>query len=348
MHFIVAGKLDQATGGYRYDARIVAGLRDAGWRVVVHELDGCFATPDDQAASALEQSLASIDSDQLVVIDSLALGGLPEIAQRCAQRLTLAALVHHALADEHDTDAMTRRRWLASEHQALAAATRVITTSDYTANRLLELELVATRPAVAEPGVEPRPCTTPNLDMPLRLCCVASIIPRKDNAGLVAALAQLRDLNWRCDIVGALDRDPATTTDLRRRIERHGLGERVHLRGILPNDELDVVYRQADLFVLASRFEGYGMVITEALAYGLPIVTTTGGALRDTVPANAGLTVPPNDVPALRSALARVLGNRTCFDALVAGARRARKNLLDWPAATQRFTQVLAEMDSIR
>lgn len=341
------GALDQATGGYQYDSQIVAGLRLRGWHVDVVELDGRFPNPDSVAASALDQVLDTVGPGQTVVIDGLALGGLPDVIRRHGHRLTILALIHHALADETGVETGEGRGWLEPERRALASVSGVVTTSIYTANRMQGLGLLASPPHVVTPGVEPHAPAMASLDPPINLCCVASIIPRKNHAGLVDALAKIRDLDWRCDLVGSLNQAPETAAALQDCIDHHALGRRIRLSGELTADALDSVYRQTDLFVLNSRFEGYGMVVSEALAYGLPLVTTTGGALHDTVPAEAGLTVEPGDTEALADALGRALTDRELFNSLKTGAAKARRHLPDWQTCAENFEQALLEIISI-
>lgn len=347
INFVVPGPLDQATGGYRYDARIVAGLRARGWQVDVAELDGRFPAPDAAAVHALDQALGTTPSGQIVIIDGLALCGLPDIIQRHSHRLAIVVLIHHALADEAGVETATGQSWLEPERRALASVANVITTSAYTANRLQELGLVASAPHVVVPGVDPRSPAAPNPDPPVNLCCVASIIPRKNHAGLVDALAEIRDLDWCCRLAGSLEQSPETVSEVLDRVKRHTLEQRIRLDGELTANALDSIYRQSDLFILPSRFEGYGMVVTEALAYGLPLVTTTGGALRDTVPGQAALTVKPDDAEALAAALRRVLSDRGLFHELKAGAADARQRLPDWQTAVTNFDQILLESRTV-
>ena len=132
--------------------------------------------------------------------------------------------------------------------------------------------------------------------------------PRKGHGLLIEALARNAARPWRLTIIGSLTRDPETVAGVRAAIARHGLGDRVTLAGEWEQERLGAAYEAADIFVLASYHEGYGMAFAEALAYGLPIVATTGGAIPETVPQGAGLLVPPGDVASLADALARVDG----------------------------------------
>ena len=97
---MVPGPLDQCTGGFRYDSHIVSGLRSLGWEVSVHNLPGSFPDADDVAVKSLSAALDSLPDGTRVVIDGLAMGGLPDLVSSHSERLQVHSLVHHPLADE--------------------------------------------------------------------------------------------------------------------------------------------------------------------------------------------------------------------------------------------------------
>ncbi|MBZ9560273.1 MULTISPECIES: glycosyltransferase family 4 protein [unclassified Modicisalibacter] len=338
---IVAGDPQQLTGGYVYDARIAEALREQGWRVDVIGLEGRFPEPDAVAAQALDTALAGLADGARAVIDGLAMGALPEVVARHGERLDLTALVHHPLADETGLDEAQRTRFAVSETRALGAVARVIVTSPFTARRLADYHVAPGRIAVVEPGVDRAPLPADGGDSATRLLCVATVTPRKGHDVLIDALATLADRDWRCDCIGGLDRDTAHVDRVRERIAATGLEARIHLLGERPPAELGSAYRDADVFVLPSHYEGYGMVISEALAHGLPVITTTGGALAHTLPADAGLPVPPGDAEALAGALARWFDDAELRRHLRDGARRARDALQDWNQAGRAFAAAL-------
>ncbi|MDT8878784.1 glycosyltransferase family 4 protein [Halomonas saccharevitans] len=343
---IVAGNPDQKTGGYLYDARMVAELRRQAWRVEVVGLQGRFPLPDRKARHSLATTLAGLADDALVVIDGLAMGGLPDEVERHAERLRIVALVHHPLADETGLD-VARKAWFRErEAWALAAARRVIVTSHHTARGLSEYGVPDQRIRVAEPGVDRAPLADAALDPEVpasagRLLCVATLTPRKGLGLLVEALAALTDRAWACEVIGSHRRDPGHAHALLAETRRLGLADRLRFMGEQDDRELEAAYRRAALFVLPSWYEGYGMVVTEALARGLPVITTTGGALADTLPPAAGIAVPPGDVGALREALSGWLDDPGLRHRLRRGAREARNGLADWPAAARDFMAAL-------
>ena len=345
LHFIVAGDPGQRTGGYLYDAHIVTQLRRLGWQLTVKGLAGHFPAVDAQARQAMEAALSTLAEDSLVVIDGLALGGLPEVVVPHARRLRLLALVHHPLADEGGLAPAQQLRVEALEREALSAMRGVITTSQFSAHRVARMGLADVRIEVVEPGVQARPLAAAD-HSPARLLCVASLTPRKGHDLLVEALSLVAELDWQCDCIGSLTRDVEHAERVRGAIAHHGLGERIHLRGELDDAALHAAYTAADLFVLPSHYEGYGMVITEAVAAGLPVLCTTGGALRHTLPPEAGIAVPAGDVPALAAALRHLLSHPEARFALRDGARRARPQLTDWVQAGRQFAAALERLST--
>lgn len=351
---IVAGDPDQRTGGYLYDAHIVSALRDQGWEIDVVGLAGTFPDADAEAATALTLALEALPDHSAVVIDGLAMGALPDVVAQHAQRLEVSALLHHPLGDELGLNDADQQRFHRSELNALAYVARIIVTSHFTARRLPELAARYAIPVkagitVVEPGVALAPISPAAASgEALRLLCVATLTPRKGQDILVQALAGVTGDHWQCDCYGGA-RDAVFTQRVQQLIEQHGLQQQVRLHGECDSETLEAAYRHAHALVLPSWYEGYGMVVTEALAHGLPVITTTGGALRDTLPEGAGLSVEPGDSAALQDAL-----NRFCNDAelqhqLRHGAAQARSQLSDWQAAGKAFAAALtAPSDTTR
>lgn len=343
---IVAGDPDQRTGGYLYDAHIVSALRGQGWEIDVVGLEGTFPDADTEAATALALALETLPDHSAVVIDGLAMGALPDVVAQHAQRLDVSALLHHPLGDELGLNEADQQRFHRSELNALAYVARIIVTSHFTARRLPELAARYAMPlkagiTVVEPGVALAPISPAAVPgEALRLLCVATLTPRKGQDILVQALAGVTSDHWQCDCYGGA-RDAAFTQRVEQLIKQHGLQQKVQLHGECDSETLEAAYRHAHALVLPSWYEGYGMVVTEALAHGLPVITTTGGALRDTLPEGAGLSVEPGDRAALQDAL-----NRFCNDAelqhqLRQGAAQARGELSDWRAAGEAFAATL-------
>lgn len=349
---IVAGDPAQRTGGYLYDAHIVSALRDQGWEIDVVGLKGTFPDADAEASAALVQALESLPDYTAVVIDGLAMGGLPECVARHAKRLEITALLHHPLGDELGLNEADQQRFHRSELDALSYVTRILVTSHFTARRLPALAAHYAMPlnasvTVVEPGVAQAPIS-PGLASgeSLRLLCVATLTPRKGQDILVKALAGIAGDYWQCDCYGGA-RDSAFTQRVQQLIKQHGLQQKVRLHGECDSEALEAAYQNAHALVLPSWYEGYGMVVTEALAHGLPVITTTGGALRDTLPEGAGLSVPPGDADALQDALSRFCNDTELRNQLRHGATQARDQLSDWQKAGEAFAAALTAQSNV-
>ncbi|MGP1393921.1 MAG: glycosyltransferase family 4 protein [Inquilinaceae bacterium] len=346
LHFALPGDPETRTGGYLYDRRVVDGLRQDGRTVVLHRLADSFPNPDPAALDHARAVFAAIPDGATLVVDGLAFGALPAVAREAADRLTLIALVHHPLADETGLDPDHRRALYDSEKSALAAAAGIVVTSDATARRLADYDVPADRIVVAPPGTDPALLAVGSGGPGLSLLCVASLTRRKGHAVLLDALASLADRAWHLTCAGNTGLDPDTAAAVRARIAETGLDTRVDLLGEVDGDAVAALYHRADLFVLPSYMEGYGMVLTEALARGLPIVATTGGAIPDTVPPAAGILVPPGDAGALSEALGSLMDDRHVLDSLALGARAARRHLETWDGTVGRFAAALRQWET--
>ncbi len=339
VHLIVPGRLDQRTGGYLYDARMVEGLRSRGWRVVAHELPGRFPDPDELAARALRGALQDVPDGAVVVADGLAIGGVPDAVSEASLRLRIVALVHHPLADETGLPAPERARFARLERHTLAAARGVIVTSSHTRDRLADYGVTGRSVRVVEPGTEPaEPATGPPPGAPTRLLCVGSVTPRKGHDVLIDALGTLLDIPaWECICAGSLERHPSFSARVRRRGEEAGLSSRLRFVGEQSSSALDALYHTSSFLVHPSWYEGYGMVLTEALVRGLPIVGTTGGAVPHTVPPEAGTLVEPGDAPHLAEVLRLWLTEPTVRARCAAAARRSARRLPRWDTQVEAF-----------
>jgi len=346
LHFVVPGPLEQLTGGYVYDAHVVAALRDRGWNVHVHNLRGRFPDPDATARASLTATLADVPAGARVVVDGLGMGVLPDVIEAHAKRLRILSLVHHPLAEETGVAPADKERFARTERRAIAACAGVIVTSGFTARVLDTYGVGAERARVAPPGTDrARPAIGPRPGAPPALLCVASVTPRKGHDVLVAALEQVRDLEWTCVCVGSTERDLDHAASVRAKVARAGLNERVSFVGEREGEQLEAQYHGASVFVLASYYEGYGMALAEAIARGLPIVSTTGGAIPFTVPADASVLVPPGDAEAFASALRSVLDpDATLREELAAAARRRAAELPTWDEAVDEFAAAVREL----
>jgi glycosyltransferase involved in cell wall biosynthesis len=339
---MLPGSLERRTGGTIYDRRIVEGLRARGYDIDVAELSGSYPFPHDAARKEASDRLAAVPDGATVIIDGLAFGALPGLAQRERGRLNMIALVHHPLADETGLSGAQCAALKESEEEALEHARRVIVTSQFTRSRLASYRVPPERIRVVLPGTDPAALAERNLERDLVLLCPAALIPRKGHRDLLRALAPLAAIPWRLICAGKEDSDSACAADIRAMAADLGLASRVTFCGEVGADAMARLYAEADLLVLASQYEGYGMVVSEAIARGLPVVTTTGGALAYTLPEGAGLACDAGDVRAFSENLRRVLTDRMLYERLAMGARAARNTLPKWEDAASEFEAALS------
>ena len=340
--FAVPGDLASSTGGYAYDRRMISELGRLGWQIDVIGLGDGFPLPSEMTRAAAQACLLAIPKDRTILIDGLALGVLPEAAAKLRGRNSVLALIHHPLALETGLSAELVKKLHASERAALAAVGGVIVTSPATQRHLVaDYAVPAERIFIAPPGSDPATPAQGSSDGIVRLLSVGAVVPRKGFDLLVAALATLTELPWRLTIVGDRTRDPQTAARLDADITLHGLGDRIDVLGAVSPDHLAELYVGADVFVLASRFEGYGMAYAEAIARGLPVIGTSAGATPETVPPGSGILVGPDDLPALAQALRLMIEDPTERRRLGSGARMAASRLPTWQASAIIFSRAI-------
>jgi len=326
--FAYPGDIETRTGGYGYDRRVVGALRDLGWTVDLISLGNAFPNSPAEDIEAGGKILSGLPDGTLVLIDGLAFGMMDAWAAREVKRLRIMALVHHPLALETGLDEEKRTSLAERERAALTHVRGVIVTSHMTATELAaNYGVPAARIAVAMPGMDPAPLATGGNNPPLILS-VGTLTRRKGHDVLIAALGKLRDLRWTCRIVGNRDLDPQVTAELERQIAEADLTDRIELAGQIEDPRAE--FAKADIFALASRYEGYGMVFAEALAQGLPIVGCAAGAVPDVVPESAGILVAPDDPAAFADALGKLLTEPETRIAMADAAAVAGARLPSW------------------
>lgn len=340
----VPGDPGQLTGGYGYVREVVEGLIRLGQPVTLQGLPGRFPRVDQQAGDALDGALSRLPDGTTVIIDGLALGGCPEAAEQHRHRLHLVALVHHPLADETGLGKADRQHFLATERRALAAVHRVITTSDTTARGLDRFNVPASRVAVVSPGVRlpVKPPEERAATEGLHILCLAHLSPRKAQHHLVEALSSIPGTGWACELAGSVDRDPEYARNVMSMIRERGLSDRVRVTGELSGPDVEQAFHRANLFVLPSLYEGYGMVIDEALAHGLPVISSDGGALADTADRPGCVTYPAGEVDALAALIGERLHHPEQLAQQQQAARQSAQGLRTWDQAAGELRQAIA------
>ena len=343
VHAVVPAGIDdpgRPSGGNVYDRHVCRGLAAEGWCVRQHPVSGSWPWPDSAARARLADVLDAVPDRSLVLIDGLLACSASDVVVPRARGLHVVVLLHMPLGE-------SRPEARGPERTVLASAAAVVTTSSWARRWVLDrYDLPARQVHVAEPGVDVAP-VSPGTPEGNRLLCVGAVTPVKGQDLLVAALGELVELPWTCHAAGALDLEPGFVQGVRHQAERLGIADRLLFRGPLAGSDLDAAYAAADVLVLASRAETYGMVVTEALARGLPVIATAVGGVPEALgrtPAGRrpGLLVPP-DAVALAGAIRTYLTDRSLREDLQRVARDRRRSLQPWSETTVKIARILTE-----
>lgn len=341
---VVPGGIDDPaspSGGNYYDRRLCDGLRRLGWTVHEVAVPGSWPRPDVGALSRLARAIGAVPDDGLVLLDGLIAAAARPVLLPQAGRLRQVVLVHMPLGGLTGDLSVGAD----AERVVLGRARAVVTTSAWTRERMLErCALAPERVHVASPGVD-LAGGAPGTPEGGRLLCVGAVVEHKGQDVLLEALGSLTERRWTCTLVGTLDREPSFVAALYRRVAEAGIADRVRFAGALRRNELARQYRAADLLVLPSRLEAFGMVVTEALAAGLPVVATAVGGVPealgragDEVP---GMLVPTDDPIALCDALTDWLNDSALRDRLRHAARARGATLAGWRRTAEQVDAVL-------
>ena len=327
------------SGGNIYDRRVCDGLRARGW--TVHENPvGRWPDGDPADHDRLARVMSAVPDGATVLVDGLVGSAAPSELAAATRRLRIVLLVHLPLGVCGDDAARD------AERAALRCAAAVVTPSRWTRSWLLgRYGLPGTAVHVAFPGVAAAPLAAGTAGGG-RLLCVAAVTQLKGHDLLVAALASVADLSWRCTCVGSLDVDPGFAQAVHDQAGAAGIGDRVVFTGPLADDDLGRTYADADLLVLASRTESWGIAAAEALARGLPVLGPDVGGLPEALGAATdgpapGLLVPPDDAAALGVGLRRWLTDVPLRHAWRTAAQERRESLPTWDDTVHKVASLL-------
>ncbi len=345
MHFslIVPAPLDAVSGGYAYDRRIVAGLREAGHTVRVAELVGTHPLTDATARDAARAAWHSITSGSRPIIDGLALPAFIGLDDALTRRDAIG-LIHHPTALETGFVEGDRTALLGIEKRLLPRLARIIVTSEPTAEQLAGgFGVDRARIRVVVPGTDDAARSTGSGGPTCRIISIGTLVPRKGHDVLLRAVARLFDLDWQLTIVGSPERDPVHARSLVALAEELGIARRVRFAGEVVDDALEALWHEADLFALATHWEGYGMVIAEALKRGVPVAVSAGGAAGNLVTAECGVVLPVGDHNNLSKALRRMIFGTELRREMAEAAWQVGQTLPSWQTQVTAFAEALAE-----
>jgi glycosyltransferase involved in cell wall biosynthesis len=342
--FLTVGDTGRKTGGYLYNARLISGLRERGFEV--EEIVACGASPGEQRTAAPRLGSAFDPSGyDAIVVDALArIVVYPHLDLWRASR-PVVALVH-----ELPSVANGGRDRGRGYEEPLLRANRLVAVSGHGREMLGNRGVETRRIHVVPPGFDgvSRGERSSLRDDLVRVLCVAQWVPRKGILTLVEAWTLHERPGAVLELIGETDADPNYEVRVRAAIEASSRGSIV-VSGRVDDATLGKAYASADVFVLPSSYEGYGIVYAEALAFGLPIIACDAGPVSELVGREAAVLVPANhkdelcaaldlllDDPKLRSNMSEAAGHRaaqlprwqdtvTGFESALKAAVTARK-----------------------
>jgi glycosyltransferase involved in cell wall biosynthesis len=347
VRFLVPGNISHNSGGNVYNARLMEGLRALGVDVEVLAVSGDW--PD--AGISERRRLASLlgagepgagnQSATVTVVDGLIACGAPAELEAAEAAGNGAWILLHMPFPSH----------VDGERRALRAAAGVICSSTSAADHVRERHGIATS-RVALPGTDSAPVAAGS--DPAHIVSVAALLPNKCQLLMVEALAKLQDLAWTASLVGTEGADPAYVAQVRAAISSHGLDGRIRLTGELTGNALADEWNLADLSVLVSRAESFGLAVTESLARGIPVIVRAGTGAVEALGTGAGPVLPGTAVvlaggesrepEVLAASIREWLSDRTLRADWRTAALAAREHLPGWDSTAQSVAAILGEL----
>ncbi len=341
--FVTVGDTGRLTGGYLYNNRVLRAMQKMG--VAVEEIVPCGGSPEEQEEAASRFGLAlNPRRFDVIVVDALARVICAPWLDRWREERPVVAMVHELPSAAAPEDATDKAR---EYEEPLLRADRLIAVSAHGGSILENRGVPAARIRVVPPGFDRLPAdnvvSPPPLGGTVRALCVAQWIPRKGILDLLLAWTLRKRPGASLQLVGETDANPAYAASVRAAITASPDAS-VTVSGPVDDAALEAAYAAADLFVLPSRYEGYGVVYAEALAHGLPVVACNVGPVPELVGEEAALLVPPGDVGALSGTLNLLLGDAALRERMSAAGLSRAKTLPRWEDTTAGFLRVLREV----
>jgi glycosyltransferase involved in cell wall biosynthesis len=341
MHFLITGDIHSLTGGYLYNMHMINGLKGKGHRVDVFGTDWQWKDTG-SLENICRHYLDKLPHESSVVVDSLILASLHHIVQEFGDKLKFLGLIH--LPASYNILSGVHGKLGDEELMALNHMRQVIVTGRFTFDLLCNVGLNPARISMVEPGTDHFPRKKQHKPVPSELLCISNYSAIKAQDVLIRALYRLTAWDWSLHLYGDMDRDKEYSETVRSLIQQLKMEHRIIMHGIVERHEISTVFLNADLFVMPSLFESYGMALTESLAHGIPVVTTSAGNIPYTVPAGMGLFTEPGNEKQLADSIHSLFDDPLKYSNLCAAASQYFKQVRSWEQAVTDFETILLEL----
>lgn len=346
IHFMAPGEIETLSGGQVYNSHILAGLEALGYNITMHYLGDDFPFPDELTIAKCKAIFKILPQGEPVIIDSLALGSLLPVLMEFYGKNPYIALLHLPFAFNEDIHPNQRDILAQQEKSVLAVTSAIVATSTYTSKIIANWLKLSPPVYIIPPGVEVNKRKFYWPPYPKRFICVSNYMPNKGQYILIKALTSLKHLNWQLYCFGHKNINPRYVDSLNSVVEKYSLHDKVFINEALTGNKLEEAYLDSDICVLPSYFETYGMVLTEALAHGIPVIASSGGGIRDTVPISMGLFFKPGDISELQSVIRTILADSWLYQRLCAETATYFKQANTWQQSVKKFEEVIKSVVS--
>ncbi len=343
IYWLQPGEIDSVSGGYIYNKNIIEGIRSQSFDLELCIPGTDFPFPSKKSIEKCKAFFNDTERSSIIVIDSLILGTIPDLIEEFSAEHTIVGMIHLPLCISPSFNIETKKRFKQSEIKSFNHSKLLIVTSEFLKSEIMKMGVDEDKIHVISPGINSEIINKSYPDKPNNLLCVSKITSSKGQLDLIKALENIRHLEWNLTFCGGFDEQDNYYKNIRQRISISGMENRIVFTGEISHVEIEKYYKQADLLILTSYFETYSMVLQEAMAFKLPIISTKTGATTQTSDSQVTRFYQPGNIPQLEKQLYTLLNYSDAYKKLTQGYSNQSVKFLTWKDKAEQFLQVLSK-----
>ena len=347
LYWMQPGEINSISGGYIYNKNIVESIHDLSVCVEFINPGTDFPFPSKKSVEKCRKFFQSVDKSSFVIVDSLILGTIPDLIEEYSAKCTVAGMIHLPLSLNPSFTENRKKYFKELEIKSFNYSKILFVTSAYTKSEIVKMGINGDKIHVVTPGINTIANQRNYPEKPWNLLCVSCISRSKGQLDLIKALENLQHFEWNLTLCGRFDENDEYFKKIKRHISAFGLTKRIVFAGEIPRHEIEEFYRQADLFILTSRFETYSMVLQEAMAFKIPIITANSGAIMQTTNSIIAKFYKPGNIAQLEKHLISVLSSSDEYKLLVDGYSKLNIKFLNWSEKAVQFLNIVKEKNGI-